>query len=302
MANTILMKAPGGSGLVVATGPLNSGQTYTVDANGFVLVAPNDVPELIRAGFLVASEQLNYRDNLVATADPAVSNDNTQDYGPGSLWLNSATMRVWMCLTNATGAAVWALDGVQPGVGIEPSSMITQFGSGTATFPEEGNINRQISSAGVTPGATGADNVLAAFSLPANSFDQAGRGLSITAQGSFGATGNNKRIKIIFNPSTATVGSTVGSGGSTVADTGTVTTNGGGWSIQANVFKYGAAGSNTQIGLHQQAQIGGAVAALLAPSLVTATESAAINVAVTGNATTATTDIVFNFLEINAMN
>ena len=79
-------------------------------------------------------------------------------------------------------------------------------------------------------------------------------------------------------------------------------TNGAGWSVQANVFKYGAAGSNTQIGHHQQAQMGAAVASMLAPSLITATESGAIFIAINGNVTTATSDIVFNFLEGNAMN
>jgi hypothetical protein len=251
---------------------------------------------------LLAAEQLNYRDNLAATADPVATSDNTQDYGPGSLWLNTSNMRVWMCVSNATGAAVWALDGVQPGVGIEPSSMITQFGSGSATFPEEGNVNRQISSSGVNPGATAADNVLAVYALPANSFDQALRGITVSAAGSFAANGNNKRVKIIFNPATAVVGSTVGSGGTTICDTGTVTTNGAGWQLQASVFKYGAAGSNTQIGIHNQAQIGAAVASMLSPSLITATESGAINIAVTGNATTAATDIAFNWLEVNAMN
>jgi hypothetical protein len=176
------------------------------------------------------------------------------------------------------------------------------FGGGAAVIGASGNINVQVSSAGITPGATAADNVLAAYTLPASSFDQAGRGVAIQAQGSFAATANNKRIKIIVNPASAAVGSTVGAGGTTVADTGTVATNGGGWSLQADLLKYGAAASNTQIGLHQQAQIGGAVAALLAPSLITATESGAILIAVTGNATTAATDIVFNALQVQALN
>ena len=68
------------------------------------------------------------------------------------------------------------------------------------------------------------------------------------------------------------------------------------------MFKYGAAGSNTQLGIHAQAQSGGAVSTLLAPSTITATESGAIFIAITGNATTAASDIVFNWLEINAMN
>jgi hypothetical protein len=242
----------------------------------------------------------NNGNNTTAAADPGVSNDNIQGYFAGSLWVNTTNGRVWIAQSVATGAAAWAL-AVVPGTGVEPSSNLEQFGAGAATILAEGNVNRQISSAGIQPGATGADNVLAVFSIPANSFDISGRGVGITAQGSFGATANNKRIKLIFNATTAVVGATV-TGGTTVADTGTIATNGGGWSLQANVFKYGVNGSNTQIGLHQQAQIGNAVAALLAPSLTTATESGAILVAVTGNATTAASDIVFNFLEVNAMN
>jgi hypothetical protein len=175
------------------------------------------------------------------------------------------------------------------------------FGGGSAAIGASGNINVQISSAGIQPGATGADNVLAFYPLPASSFDQASRGIGVQAQGSFGATGNNKRIKIIVNPSTAVVGSTVGAGGTTIADTSTVATNGGGWSLAGDVIKYGAAASNTQIGLHQQAQVGAAVSALLAPSLITATESGAILIAVTGNATTAASDIVFNALQVTAL-
>jgi hypothetical protein len=243
----------------------------------------------------------NNGNNTTATTDPGVSNDSTQGYFVGSIWVNTTNGRVWIAQAVGTGVAAWAL-AVVPGTGIEPSSNLEQFGAGTATVLAEGNINRQISSAGISPGATGADNVLAVFSIPANSFDISGRGIGITAQGKFGATANNKQIKLIFNPATAVVGSTVGAGGTTVADTGAVATNGGGWSVQANVFKYGAAASNTQIGLHQQAQIGAATAALLAPSLITATESGPILVAVTGNATTAASDIVFNFLEVNAMN
>ncbi len=175
------------------------------------------------------------------------------------------------------------------------------FGNGGAVAGVEGNINRQISSAGVSPAATGADKVIAVYSLPANSLVANGQGLNIIAQGSFAANGNTKDVKIIFGCTTAVVGSTV-TGGTTIADTAAVTTNGGGWAIEANVFKYGAANSNTQIGLHQQVQVGGAVAALLAPGLTTATENAPILIAITGNATTSAADIVLNFLEINAMN
>jgi hypothetical protein len=185
-------------------------------------------------------------------------------------------------------------------VGTPSGGMVV--GSSTAAIGASGVMNQQVSTAGVNPGATAADNVLAVYSIPANAFSAAGKMIQFTAAGSFGATANNKRVKIIFNPSAAVVGSTV-TGGTTVADTGTVATNGGGWQLQAQVTKVGAANANTQVAIHNQAQVGAAVAALLAPTTnLTATENAAILVAVTGNATTATTDIVFNFFEAFASN
>ena len=168
-------------------------------------------------------------------------------------------------------------------------------------FPDEGNIYRNVS-AGTNPANTGGDYVLATFALPAYSFDIAGRGLNLLAQGSVANNTNAKRIKLYFNCTTATVGSTV-TGGTVIADTGSYSTTGAaGWSLEANVFKYGASGSNTQLALHMSAQVGNTVGTLLVPSALTATESGTILMAVTGNATTAATDIIYNFFEINAMN
>lgn len=174
--------------------------------------------------------------------------------------------------------------------------------AGGSSIAPQGDLSVQISSGGVQPGGTGGDYVLAVFTIPANAFDQAGRGVAIQAQGSFGATVNTKRVKIIFNPSSATVGSVVGSGGTTACDSGSVTTNGGGWVLNADVFKYGASGSNTQICLNTGAIAGSSHLGTSAPALATATESGAILVAVTGNATTAATDITFNFLQAVWMN
>jgi hypothetical protein len=145
--------------------------------------------------------------------------------------------------------------------------------------------------------------VLAVYTLPAGCFDQAFRGLNITAMGTIASNTNAKRCKIIFNPTTAVVGQVV-TGGTTVADTGVLNTTSaaGGWSLGADIFKYGAAGSNTQQAIHQQAQAGSVVGALVAPSAVTAPENAPILVAITGNAGTTAADIVFNFMQIEAMN
>lgn len=244
------------------------------------------------------------------SVDPGASQDVSAGYSVGSVVFNSTAgaLRLWQCRDNSLGAAKWIFLGTDfASGGTGPTSEETQFGGGSALIQASGLIGRQISSAGVQPGATAADNVLAAFTIPAGSFDAGlgsttGRGVSILAQGSFGATGNNKRVKIIFNPATAVVGSTVGASGVTIADTAVVATNGGGWSLQGNVFKYGALASNTQIGLNQANLVGATSAVLLAPQLITAVESGAILVAVTGNATTAASDIVFNFLQINGLN
>jgi hypothetical protein len=200
------------------------------------------------------------------------------------------------------------------GTDVEPSSVATQFGSGVGPgsfFLEEGNINRQIFNPGINPGATGADNVLAMFSLPANSFDILGRGISITASGQSGPTNATAKVfRLIFNPTTAVVGSTVGTGGTIIADSTGITTTAinTGWTMMANVFKYGAKGSNTQYaqctGIIYGSTHGGlgGAGALGIPTFPTAVESGAILIAVTGNAGTAVADIVLNFFEINAMN
>lgn len=45
--------------------------------------------------------------NLTATAAPTTSNDGTQGYTTGSLWLNTTTSIWYRCVSNGTGAAVW---------------------------------------------------------------------------------------------------------------------------------------------------------------------------------------------------
>ena len=42
-----------------------------------------------------------------ATSAPTVTNDNSENYVPGSLWENVNNGRVYICVGNATGAAVW---------------------------------------------------------------------------------------------------------------------------------------------------------------------------------------------------
>ena len=217
-------------------------------------------------------------------------------WASGMQQLTTLTGSEQVVCTNSSGVETYASTNLLAGLDAP-----TLFGSSTASLLKEGNINVQTSSAGVSPGATGADNVVAVYTLPASAFDVAGRTLQIVAAGSFASNGHTKEIKIFAGCAAAVVGSTV-SGGTAIADTGAVTTSGGGWQIMANVSKYGAAGSNTQIAIHSQAQVGAAVSALLAPQLLTMTESAAIIIAITANCTTTASDVVFNWLEVNAAN
>ncbi len=185
------------------------------------------------------------------------------------------------------------------------SAINTQFGQSTGSFSEEGNISRQVP--GVTnaikPGATGADNVLAVYSIPALAFDQSGRGITMTAAGNFAANGNTKQCKLILNPATAVVGATVGAGGITIADTAAVTQNSGAWVLMGSLFKRGLLASNTQVAIPGGVILSGShIGATNLCQEVAATESGNILVAVTGNATAAVGDILLTFFEVNAMN
>ena len=60
------------------------------------------------SGYLpVANGGVGGRNNTTATSDPATSNDNTQGYAPGSLWINANTGYTHMCLFNTTNNANW---------------------------------------------------------------------------------------------------------------------------------------------------------------------------------------------------
>jgi hypothetical protein len=279
-----------------------SGASYTADGKGVIAAAATgDVVDLIRSGCTM----LPAYDNLSATTDPSASDDHTQDYSVGSRWFNSSANRVWTCLSAATGDAIWTLDGVVPGVGVLPANMLTYFGSGMGTIAGAGDLNRQIGNPLAGNNADTADDVLASYTLPASSFDLAGRGLCITAQGSTGTTTNNKRVKLWFN---ATISAGVVTGGSVIADTGpwvnaTAPNNNVGWQLMAIVVKYGAAGSNTQYA-QGTAILGTIHGGIGLPVFPTAVEPGAIVIALTGSSYTtgAANDVVANWFQVDAMN
>jgi hypothetical protein len=165
----------------------------------------------------------------------------------------------------------------------------------------------------VSPAATGADNVIGSYSLPAGFFDAAPlsstiatgtvvntAGIFIRVVGRFAATANNKTVKIIFNPTTAVVGSTVGSGGTTLVSSGVVAINNLGFVLEAWVRKVGANDSNSQVGGQLFAQVGATFVSPPITQAIAAVENAAILIAVTGNAATATSDILLDHFYITA--
>ena len=45
--------------------------------------------------------------NPTATRDPTATDDVTQGYQPGSIWINDTAGTAWFCISNAAGAATW---------------------------------------------------------------------------------------------------------------------------------------------------------------------------------------------------
>ena len=181
------------------------------------------------------------------------------------------------------------------------------FGGGTATMEESGNVYVASGAPLTNPASITTDNVLAVYSFPAGSFNAAGKGIEVTAGGNFPLTDTQaKRCKIIWNPTAAVVGSAVATNSTSflLGDTGS-TTNGGaaaGWLIQAEVYKYGALGSNTQIAQETGNIVGSIHGGCGLASALTTNESLAILIAVTGNATSSVGDIALYNVNIQAFN
>lgn len=82
-------------------------------------------------------EVASYLDNETTT-DPGASNDSTQGYAVGSVWINTTDDRAWICVDATASAAVW-VDGVpreewaQNGFETRDTSTLT-FTDGTRTL------------------------------------------------------------------------------------------------------------------------------------------------------------------------
>jgi hypothetical protein len=226
---------------------------------------------------------------------------------------------------NQSGPAAWVLQvqSISNGaatLGVPPNAPgeTTMFGGSAlganfSTFAEEGNLYRNVANPIASNGADTTDDLLDGFVLPAGAFDVAKRGLQLSFAGKFGATANNKKVRLWFNPTMSgqTVtngvisgGTVTGAGAGVMAyDSTAQTGNAVGWELQAQLFKYGAAGSNTQF-FQLQPIFGVTHGGITAPSFLTLPENAPISVVLTGSSSTtgAAADVVLNWSEANAMN
>src|ERR1700737_3031452 len=202
-------------------------------------------------------------------------------------------------LFRAASNGTWQSDPYLNGAGLAPNTVLQQAGSAlTNGVRSGGNISAPVNAAGQGNGADLTDDVIATFALPANAFDVAQRQVTITAIGKFAANANNKRIKLWWGTTTQTLGLAV-VGGTLIADSGVSASNAGGWNASAIVTKYGAAGSNTQIG--QGSIVAGAThTGTLPPVLLTAAENGVINITVTGASPTtgAANDVLAQMLDV----
>jgi len=279
-----------------------SGRSYTADLTGVIdAAAIGDVIDLIRSGCSLLPDD----NKFTAVTDPTELNDQTQGFSVGSRWFNTMEARAWVCLSDASDAATWILDGVVPGAGAEPSNMRAYFGGGTGTLLAEGSLVCQLGNPLAGNSADTTDDVLASYTLPALSLDASGRGLCITARGMTGPTSNDKRVKLWFD---AKISAGMVIGGSVIADTGgwvdtMMPNNNVGWQLTSNVFKLGTPGSNTQYG-QGSAILGGVHAGIGLPVFPTAIEAGAIVIALTGSSysSAAANDLVANSFEVSAMN
>jgi hypothetical protein len=53
------------------------------------------------------SDVANIKDNLAATVAPTVSNDTSEGFSPGSRWIDVVGEKVYICVDESSGAAVW---------------------------------------------------------------------------------------------------------------------------------------------------------------------------------------------------
>ena len=120
-SNTTNMTCPGANQTFVDQG----GNAYTSNAQSIVTaVKGRAILDLTQLGCLPA----NAGTAVSASSDPISTNDNTQGFGIGSVWVDSTGPKVWVATAVGTGAATWT----QTGNSITSGTNLQAGASGTA--------------------------------------------------------------------------------------------------------------------------------------------------------------------------
>jgi hypothetical protein len=161
------------------------------------------------------------------------------------------------------------------------------MGTGTATANVGGVLNVNTT----TQATTGtSEEVLATYTLPANTLSANGKLIRITAWGTFAANANSKTTRVRFGGLAGTIISGV-----------TTTSNNGNWRHVTEVVRTGAA-TQASSGVVTYGVTAGAGA--LAPTVgaPTQTLSGTVDIAVTGTSPTTIGDVSFSGLIVEALN
>ena len=188
---TIIMLAPNATPNLSVTLP--NGDTYLSDVNGLVANVPaGDVNGLQQLGFI----QINVRNNVSATTNPTASNDYTQGYGVGSMWINATTPAFYLCtaMGSTPGNATWQAVTVT-GI-MTPAAGGTGINNGSNTITVGGNLvtGGALTTSGTGPTTLAFPSTTATFTFPSTSKTLMATDLSnatlpfTAAQGGTGAT------------------------------------------------------------------------------------------------------------------
>ena len=87
--------------------------------------ATGDSPQIPLAtsvsGFLQAANGGSGGKNNFATSNPTITNDSSQNYAVGSLWINTTTKRIFICASATSSAAEWHEIVANTGTSLTPS-------------------------------------------------------------------------------------------------------------------------------------------------------------------------------------
>ncbi len=233
-------------------------------------------------------------------------------YAPGCewLWIVSVTSAVKYINQGSNTSAFWVEDDSTAG-----NTVI--FGAPTTVANAllsraSGNVFADTqAAAGINPGATGADKIVAAVWIPAGTFDKANRGIVATMIATGAANNNSRRMKIILGDTNATFpalpavdGSVTTTGGTVIGDSGALTTTMNAVSafLQCQLFKRGANGSNTQNSMTTAIIGGGTHGGVGAYTDQTFNEATNLCLVFTVSAATTATDIAYNQAEVTVYN